>query len=98
MAGGLVGALFHLHNNDCHLVHHLNPGMPFHALPRAHALLLAWPEYAAATHCGGTFLGETALVRSWVRTASRAATGRGAAGFVRDPPRSVADRHLVNRA
>jgi fatty acid desaturase len=68
-ASGLCGALLHPHNNGYHLVHHLNPGMPFYALPQAHALLLAWPEYAAATHCHSYFFGETALVRSWVRTA-----------------------------
>jgi fatty acid desaturase len=62
-AGGIFTILFHPHNNGYHLVHHLNPGMPFHALPQAHKLLLAWPEYAAATHCD-TY---AALVRSWVR-------------------------------
>jgi len=66
-------------------------------------LLLAWPEYAAAAHCRDTFLGETALVRSWVRAASRATAARGAdrraaAGLLRDSPQPVADRHLVNSA
>jgi fatty acid desaturase len=60
---GLLGQLFHPHHNGMHLVHHLNPGMPFHALPAAHELLLAWPEYAAAAHCES----YGALVRSWVR-------------------------------
>ncbi len=79
-ASGLVGALFHPHNNGYHLVHHLNPGMPLHASPRAHARLLAWPEYAAAAHSRDTFLGDTALVRSWMRAASRATAARGADG------------------
>jgi fatty acid desaturase len=69
-AGGLLGALFHPHNNGYHLVHHLNPAMPYFALPRAHALLQrTWPEYAAAAHCQHYFSGETPLVRSWVRAA-----------------------------
>jgi fatty acid desaturase len=69
-ARGMRGALFHPHNNGYHIVHHLNPGMPFHALPRAHALLLAWPDYARATHCSRYFRGESAVIRSWVRQSS----------------------------
>jgi fatty acid desaturase len=68
-ASGLLAALLHPHNNGYHLVHHLNPAMPYHALPRAHALLLAWPEYAAAAHSRRYFHGPAALVRSWVRAA-----------------------------
>jgi fatty acid desaturase len=64
---GLFGVFIHPHCNGYHLAHHLNPGMPYFALPKAHALLMAWPEYARATHCSAYFFGETALVRSWVR-------------------------------
>jgi fatty acid desaturase len=96
-AGGLFGVLFHPHNNGYHLAHHLNPGMPYHALPRVHALLLAWPDYAAAAHSHSYFLGETALVRSWVRTARSLATARGANG--RGAPTLRGDQQqIVHRA
>jgi fatty acid desaturase len=70
---GWLGALFHPHHNGYHLAHHLNPGMPHYALPRVHALLLQWPDYAAAAHCRRYFFGEGAAVASWMRSASAAA-------------------------
>lgn len=65
--GGLVAQIFHPHNNGYHLLHHLMPGLPFHAMPRAHALLLGWRPYAEGEQCGGYFLGERCAVRSWER-------------------------------
>jgi fatty acid desaturase len=65
---GALGELFHPHHNGYHLAHHLMPGVPFHALPRAHALLQCWPRYAAeGEHCTSYFSGRSSAVHSWVR-------------------------------
>jgi len=65
--GGVLGQVFHPHNNGYHLLHHLSPGIPFHAIPRGHALLMGWSKYAASEQCDGYFRGERSAVRSWVR-------------------------------
>lgn len=64
---GILAQLIHPHHNGYHLLHHLVPGMPFHALPRAHVLLLRWPPYAAGEQCISYFLGPGAATESWVR-------------------------------
>lgn len=65
--GGVIGQLVHPHHNGYHLLHHLCPGIPFHAMPRAHILLLRWPDYAAGEHCDSYFSGPLSAVRSWTR-------------------------------
>ena len=64
--GSVLGQIFHPHHNGYHLLHHLTPRMPFHALPRAHALLMRWPRYAAGEHCDSYFSGRLSAVSSWV--------------------------------
>lgn len=66
LARGALAALFHPHNNGFHLVHHLDPALPYTALPAAHRILMAWPNYRSATHTELYFRGNPSLVRSWL--------------------------------
>ena len=71
---GPLSQLFHPHNNGFHLLHHLDPALPFFALPEAHEMLMRWPAYAAATHTSRYFGGDQALVRSWVGASTASAS------------------------
>jgi fatty acid desaturase len=73
---GPLAILFHPHDNGLHLVHHLDPALPFWALREAHEILMGWPAYAAATHTTRYFGGDRALVRSWVGDGAVSASSR----------------------
>ncbi|MGD2117008.1 MAG: fatty acid desaturase [Chromatiales bacterium] len=66
VSGGLA-QLFHPHNNGYHLLHHLAPGIPYHAFPQAHELLLQWAPYATGEQCHSYFFGDSSAVHSWVK-------------------------------
>lgn len=82
--GGIVGytrnlpsnglAFFlHPHHDNYHLTHHIFPRIPLANLAHIHRMLEPLPEYSAANHCHGYFLGPTAVVKSWTTPAFNAA-------------------------
>ena len=62
---GWARMLLHPHNNGYHLAHHLDPRIPFHALPRAYALFRDMPSCRRAHHCDSYFWGKHAIVDCW---------------------------------
>lgn len=65
---GILRFILHPHNNGYHIAHHLVPGVPFYALPKAHGLLMQWDDYRQAQHCDRYFWGGTApAVTRWVK-------------------------------
>jgi hypothetical protein len=94
-AGGLLGILLHPHNNGYRLARHLHPDMPFFALPRAHALLMRSPDYAAAAQHERSVFDPGALLRSWLRRPTASQTSRVSPGAAR--PTSPGDaKHLID--
>lgn len=62
---GLLAIIFHPHNDSYHLIHHLDPGIPFVSLPSVHKLLLNWDKYTNAEQCDGYFWGSRKLTSGW---------------------------------
>lgn len=63
----LLSLIFHPHNDNYHLVHHLAPRVPLANLGHAHQILLSYEPYRAGHHCDGYFFGRSPVVRGWVR-------------------------------
>ena len=61
----IEAALFSMHNENFHLVHHLRPDIPFWNVARAHRVMMRCPAYAQVNaRFGGIFVssnGQPAL-------------------------------------
>lgn len=58
--------LIHPRNNGYHLSHHLLPAVPYHRLPKAHAVFMSVPAIQRrATVCDAYFGGVGAVIRAW---------------------------------
>jgi fatty acid desaturase len=68
---GLLKPFMHPYDNGRHVVHHLFPGIPHYNFHKAHRLLMAWPEFAAAEHCEGYFAPEGAKGRYLLQSFGR---------------------------
>jgi len=56
---GLLSMLIHPHHNGYHLTHHLFPSVPYHQLPRTHALLMGIGEYRDRAFVCSAYFGDS---------------------------------------
>lgn len=77
-ARGPIRWLVHPRHDGYHLTHHLAPGIPYHRLPQAHALLMKLPLLRSEARQATSYLcGDGSVVERWAQDPStlRAALG-----------------------
>ncbi len=71
--GTLIAWFLHPHEDTYHLLHHLIPNLPHHALPKAHTLCVKEERYRNAHHCDSYIWGGHSAWLCWSGGCGRAA-------------------------